>query len=201
MATLLHEERIEAVMRALLASGARSVLDLGCGPGVLLARLAREPQLERIVGLDVSAEALAAAAQALGKARGRVTLLHGSFARPDPRLAGFDAAALVETIEHINPDRLSSVERAVFGSFRPRTVVVTTPNLEYNVLYGLPDGRLRHRDHRFEWSRAKLEAWAGGVAGRNGYRVAFAAIGDPHPTLGGSTQMATFRRCAEEGIP
>lgn len=198
MTTPLHEQRIGAVVRTLRTSGARSVLDLGCGSGALLERLAREPQIERLVGVDLSAEALAAAAGALRDAGGHVTLLHGSFTRPDPRLTGFDAAALVETIEHVEPDHLSSVERAVFCHFRPVVVIVTTPNREYNALHGVPSGRRRHPDHRFEWERAKLEAWAGGLARRNGYRVAFAAVGDPHPTLGGSTQMATFCRLDAE---
>jgi len=113
---------------------------------------------------------------------------------PDARFAGFDAAALVETIEHIDAHRLSSVERAVFGSFRPATVVITTPNSEYNPIHGAPAGSFRHPDHRFEWPRAKFRDWARGVAGRNGYRAAFGDIGEPDPDLGSPTQMAVLSR-------
>lgn len=187
-------------MRELLQCGARSVLDLGCGPGELLLRLAREPQFERIVGLDISPDALQEARrllQALPRAEAkRVELIEASFATPDPRFAGFDAAAMVETLEHIDAHRLSSVELAVFGSYRPATVVVTTPNSEYNPIHGTPAGSFRHPDHRFEWTRAKFRAWARGVAGRNGYRAAFGDIGEPDADVGSSTQMAVLTRAA-----
>jgi 3' terminal RNA ribose 2'-O-methyltransferase Hen1 len=194
----LHEERLDTVLEALLRSGASSVLDLGCGTGELLARLAREGQFRRIVGIDVSLEALRAA-QALveaplGDAQARVSLLYASFAAPDCPLEGFDAAALVETIEHIDPGRLTTVEHAVFRRARPATVIVTTPNRDYNVLHGMPEDALRHPDHRFEWGRARFRGWAFGMARRNGYSAHFDDIGDVDPLLGGSTQMATFRR-------
>lgn len=183
------------MLRELLQCGARTVLDLGCGGGELLLRLSREPQFDRIVGLDVSSDALREARQLLQGAP-RVELIEGSFAVENPGLSGFDAAALVETLEHIDAQRLSSVERAVFGSFRPRTIVITTPNSEYNPIHGTPPGSFRHPDHRFEWTRAKFRAWARGVAGRNGYRAAFSDIGEPDAELGSSTQMAVLTRAA-----
>ena len=199
----LHEQRLVTVVRELRDSGARSVLDLGCGPGELLLRLAREPQFDRIVGLDVSPDALQEARrllQAMRRARaGRVELVEASFAVPDDRFAGFDAAALVEAIEHVDAHRLSNVERTVFGCFRPRTLVLTTPNSEYNPIHGTPEGAFRHPDHRFEWTRAKFRAWARGVAGRHGYRVAFGDIGEPDPVLGSSTQLAVFSRALNLG--
>jgi 3' terminal RNA ribose 2'-O-methyltransferase Hen1 len=196
----LHEERLETVVAALVRSGARSVLDLGCGAGELLVRLAREKQFLRIVGIDVSLEALlraqALVKAPLGETGSRISLLQGSFAKPDGRLEGFDAAALVETIEHIDPERLSTVEHAVFRCSRPATVIVTTPNRDYNVLHNMPEGARRHPDHRFEWGRPKFRSWAFGLAQRNGYAVQFDDIGEVDPVLGGSTQMAVFRRYA-----
>lgn len=124
----------------------------------------------------------------------RLALLQGSFTDRDERLTGFDAAVLVETIEHVNPGRLSAVEQAVFGCYRPPLVLVTTPNAEYNVLYGMRPGELRHPDHRFEWTRAKFRAWARGVGARNGYSLVISGIGQAHPTLGRETQMAHFQR-------
>lgn len=198
MATSLHEERLNTVTRHLVASGAQSVLDLGCGPGELLARLVPLVQFRRIVGIDISLESLAAARLLLGLGHdmddGRVCLLQASFAQADDRLTGFDAALLVETIEHIDPGRLSAVERAVFACYQPETVLVTTPNQEYNVLHGMRPGILRHPDHRFEWTRAKFRSWAFGISKRNGYTVAFGDIGEADPILGSSTQLATFRR-------
>ena len=193
-----HGLRLDSVLQELLRCGARSVLDLGCGGGELLLRLAREAQFCRIVGMDISAGVLRAARELLqaepGALAQRVELVEASFAVPDARFAGFDAAALVETIEHIDAHRLSSVERAVFGSFRPATVVITTPNSEYNPIHGAPAGSFRHPDHRFEWPRAKFRDWARGVAGRNGYRAAFGDIGEPDPDLGSPTQMAVLSR-------
>lgn len=193
-----HGLRLDTVLQELLRCGARSVLDLGCGGGELLLRLAREAQFCRIVGMDISVDVLRAARELLqaepGALAQRVELVEASFAVSDARFAGFDAAALVETIEHIDAHRLSSVERAVFGSFRPATVVITTPNSEYNPIHGAPAGSFRHPDHRFEWPRAKFRDWARGVAGRNGYRAAFGDIGEPDPDLGSPTQMAVLQR-------
>jgi 3' terminal RNA ribose 2'-O-methyltransferase Hen1 len=159
----------------------------------------REPAFERIVGLDVSHRALERARDRLQlesipeRQRQRVTLLHGSLLYRDKRLAGFDAAALVEVIEHLDPPRLRSFERVVFEFARPRTVVLTTPNAEYNVHFeGLGAARLRHKDHRFEWTRAELEGWAVRVAGAHGYGVRFLPVGEERPSTGAPTQMAIF---------
>jgi len=196
MSSALHEQRLDTVARELLASGARSVLDLGCGPGKLLLRLVQQPQFERIIGIDIDEHALREARLTLGLGlpdqADRVQVRYGSFEAADRDYAGFDAAALVETIEHIDPRRLSRVESAVFGSMRPATIVVTTPNHEYNVLHGMTPGRLRHPGHRFEWNRAKFQQWAQGVADRNHYAVTFLDIGPPDPLRGSSTQMARF---------
>jgi small RNA 2'-O-methyltransferase len=199
MVTELHDERLETVVQALLKSRSESVLDLGCGPGELLVRLAVEGQFKRIVGMDTSLEALADARHLLGigeydNGNSRLSLYHASFTSYVEDFAGFDAAVLVETIEHVDPNRLSSVEQAVFAGYHPQTVVVTTPNREYNVLHGLAEGVFRHRDHRFEWTRLKFRGWADGVANRHGYRVVFDDIGEVDPALGSSTQMATFSR-------
>ncbi len=195
----LDEARIGAVVSALKASGAKSVADLGCGEGKLLRAVLHEPMFERIIGLDVSHRALERARDRLQlesmpeRQRARVMLLHGSLLYRDKRLAGFDAAALVEVIEHLDPPRPRSFERVVFEFARPRTVVLTTPNAEYNVHFeGLAHGRLRHKDHRFEWTRAELEQWAARIAEAHGYRVRFLPVGEERSATGAPTQMAIF---------
>jgi 3' terminal RNA ribose 2'-O-methyltransferase Hen1 len=192
--------RVEAVVRELLASGAKRVLDLGCGEGRLLAALQREPWFQELVGVDVSLRALEVAGARLGlerlpPERRRVRLLHGALTYRDRRLGGYDAAAVVEVIEHLEPSRLGAFERVAFEHVRPATVVVTTPNAEYNARFeGLPAGAMRHPDHRFEWSRAEFAAWARGVAGRFGYALRLEGIGPEDPALGPPTQMAVFSR-------
>ena len=123
----------------------------------------------------------------------RVKLLHGALTYRDARLSGFDAAAVVEVIEHLDPPRLQAFERVLFEFARPGTVVLTTPNAEYNVRWEtLPAGKFRHRDHRFEWTRAEFPAWANSVAERFGYAVRFLPIGPEDAEVGPPTQMAVF---------
>lgn len=198
--TDMHEARLERVVAFIKATGARRVLDLGCGSGLLLHRLLLDPQFETVVGLEESGGSLMQARTMLGDfLQGnppRLTLLRGSYAdhslADKHALTGFDAAAMVETIEHVPARSLSKVELAVFARLRPRIVFMTTPNQEYNPLYGLRDGEFRDSDHRFEWNRAKFQQWCRGVAERNHYRVAFGGLGDYHADAGHSTQTALF---------
>ncbi|MFD8890280.1 3' terminal RNA ribose 2'-O-methyltransferase Hen1 [Streptomyces sp. NPDC059566] len=195
----LAVQRREAILAALRAAGAQRVLDLGCGQGQLLQALLKDPAHTEIVGMDVSVRALNIAARRLRLDRmgerqsSRLTLLQGSLAYTDKRLAGYDAAVLSEVIEHLDPERLPALEYAVFGSARPRTVLVTTPNVEYNVRWEtLPAGHVRHGDHRFEWTREEFRAWADEVARRHGYGVRYVPVGDDDPEVGPPTQMAVF---------
>lgn len=202
----LNEQRLATVLAALRGSGARSVVDLGCGEGRLLRQLLEDRQFARIVGMDVSYRALEIATDRLRldrmppMQRERIELIHGSLMYRDQRLAGFDAAAVVEVIEHLDPPRLAAFERVAFEFARPGTVVVTTPNAEYNVRWPtLPAGRFRHRDHRFEWTRQQFERWACATAERFGYAVRFTSVGPVDPTVGSPTQMGIFTRTARDG--
>ena len=195
----LAARRREAVIAALKDVGGRRVLDLGCGGGALIRPLLHDRYFTEIVGVDVSARALQYAARKLHLDRlptqvaERLTLKQGSLTYTDAALKGYDAAVLMEVIEHVDPPRLASLEHAVFGAARPRAVVVTTPNAEYNVRYEtLEAGRMRHRDHRFEWTRAEFAAWAEGVGVRRGYSVEYRAVGEVDAELGPASQMALF---------
>ncbi|MEV5105901.1 3' terminal RNA ribose 2'-O-methyltransferase Hen1 [Streptomyces massasporeus] len=197
--TPLAVQRREAIVTALRRSGAARVLDLGCGQGQLVQTLLKDPAFTEIVGVDVSMRALTIASRRLKLDRmgerqaSRVQLFQGSLAYTDVRLKGYDAAVLSEVIEHLDLPRLPALEYAVFGSARPRTVLVTTPNVEYNVRWeSLPAGHVRHGDHRFEWTRAQFRAWAEAVAERHGYGVAFEPVGPDDPEVGPPTQMAVF---------
>ena len=195
----LSGERIGAVLAAFRGAGARRVLDLGCGEGKLLRALFEDRNFEEIVGMDVSHRLLEVANRRLrlddlpDNQRGRIRLFQGSLIYRDRRLSGFDAAAVVEVVEHLDPPRLAAFERVLFEFARPLTVALTTPNAEYNALFGgLPAGRFRHRDHRFEWTREEFRAWAEGVCGRFGYGVRFVPVGPVDPGAGSPTQMGVF---------
>ncbi len=198
-------QRHGAVLAALRSAGARRVVDLGCGAGALLPALLAERSFTEVVGVDVSARALEIAARRLrldrmpDRARDRIRLLQSGLTYTDARLRGYDAAVLMEVVEHLDPDRLPALEHAVFGDARPATVVVTTPNAEFNVRYAdLPAGAFRHRDHRFEWTRQEFTDWSAGVAGRYGYDVRLLGVGEDDPEVGTPTQMAVLtRRTAE----
>ncbi len=217
----LNQQRLGAVLAALRASGARRVLDLGCGEGNLLRELLQDRRFTEIVGLDVSYRTLERARQRLRldrppetgaqafqsasappdgspaprPATDRLRLLHGALTYRDRRLEGFDAAAVVEVVEHLDPSRLAAFERVLFEYARPGSVVLTTPNREYNFRWeSLPAGRFRHRDHRFEWTRAEFRAWAEAVGLRLSYTVRFLAVGPDDPEVGPPTQMGLFTR-------
>jgi len=195
----LNQQRLGAVLAALKASGARRVLDLGCGEGQLLPLLLAEAQFGEIVGLDVSYQVLERAKDKLQldrlpeRQKARIKLLQGSLTYRDERLAGYDAAAVVEVIEHLDLPRLTAFERVLFEFAHPGTVVLTTPNAEYNVMWeSLPAGKFRHKDHRFEWTRAEFQSWADTVAARFGYAVRYLPVGPEDAEVGPPTQMAIF---------
>ena len=199
----LNEARLQAVVEALTASGAHRVADLGCGGGKLLKRLMAEKQFQEILGLDIGIRSLEIAARRLRlytlpeRQRARIKLLQGALTYRNSRIEGFDAVALVEVIEHIDPERLPSVERVLFEFAKPGLAVITTPNREYNARFeGMAPGAMRHADHRFEWTRAEFEAWANAAATRFGYTVQFAPIGELDAELGAPTQMAVFEKGA-----
>jgi 3' terminal RNA ribose 2'-O-methyltransferase Hen1 len=195
----LHTLRLNLVATKLKSLEAKSILDLGCGEGKLLRRLLADRAFERITGMDVNHRSLEIAAARLRldvmpeRQRKRIDLIQGSLLYLDKRLNGFDAAALVEVIEHLDRPRLIALERVLFEFARPRHVVITTPNREYNILFpGLPAGKMRHDDHRFEWTRAELQEWANTMAARFGYEVMIEPVGPVDAEHGAPSQMAVF---------
>ncbi len=204
----LAEQRRTAILAALRETGAARVADLGCGRGELIGELLKDNRFAELLGVDVSVRALQAANRNLRLERlpepqaARVRLTQGALTYTDARLKGFDAAVLCEVIEHLDLPRLPALEYAVFGAARPRAVVVTTPNAEYNVRWAhLPTGGTRHADHRFEWSRAEFRAWAEKVAAAYGYTVVLRQVGPEDEEVGAPTQLALFRTAADPSAP
>jgi 3' terminal RNA ribose 2'-O-methyltransferase Hen1 len=194
----LMQVRRRAVLAALAETAAARVLDLGCGSGALLADLIRDRRHTEIVGVDVSPHVLALAERRLRldrlpqRQRDRIRLWQSALTYTDDRLVGFDAAVLMEVIEHVDPPRLAALAASVFGHARPARVIVTTPNVEYNVRFATMTTPLRHADHRFEWTRAEFAAWCGQVAERYGYQVEVRGVGEDDPEVGAPTQMGVF---------
>jgi 3' terminal RNA ribose 2'-O-methyltransferase Hen1 len=197
----LNQQRMGSVLAVLRQSRAKRILDLGCGEGRLLGLLLADNSFTEITGMDVSPRILEKAADRLRldtlppRKRERIKLLQGSVMYRDARLAGYDAAAVVEVIEHLDPPRLAAFERVLFEHAKPNTVVMTTPNREYNAKFEtMTTGSFRHKDHRFEWTRAEFQAWANRVAQQNSYDVSYLPVGEEDALLGPPTQMAVFRR-------
>ncbi len=195
----LHDLRHDRVVELIREIRPKTVLDLGCGDGKLVRKLVPVAGIDRIVGMDVSyyelerAERRLKLENATPRLKERVQFLHGSLTYRDNRLQGFDLAAVVEVVEHLDPSRLAAFERVVFEHAKPRTVLLTTPNREYNEVYGIED-RLRHQDHRFEWSRAEFYSWCRQVGDQYGYRVRMEGIGEEHPDFGCPSLMGVFER-------
>lgn len=202
----LAQQRRGAVLAAVRATGARRIGDFGCGEGVLVADLLADRSVEQVVAVDVSARTLEIAARRLGldrmteQQRARLRIFQSALTYRDDRLSGLDAAVLMEVIEHVDPPRLAALERTVFSHAAPGAVIVTTPNVEYNVRFQtLPSGTKRHRDHRFEWTRAEFQAWADRVAAEHGYAVRFLPVGTDDLEVGPPTQLAAFTKVAASG--
>lgn len=197
----LNQQRMEQVAAVLKIEGAKRIVDLGCGEGSLLRVLLQDRTFEKITGVDVSYRELEKAKRRLRRElspmnqKHRVELMQGSLIYRDDRLKGYDAATVIEVIEHMDLDRLSAFERVLFEFAQPPLVIVTTPNVEFNVRFPtLPPGKLRHKDHRFEWSREDFQTWASSVCDRFGYTATFESIGFEDPDVGPPTQMTIFKQ-------
>ncbi len=195
----LHQQRLKLVLEKIKETGAKKVIDLGCGEGKLIRMMLKEKQFQNITGMDVSYSELTKCKERLHwdelapRQKARIDLFQGALTYKDKRLDGFDAAAIVEVIEHMDENRLNSFERVVFEFAKPKNVILTTPNGEYNVMYEKLDaGTMRHTDHRFEWTRKEFENWANKVAENNNYTVQFFPIGEVDEKVGAPSQMAIF---------
>lgn len=195
----VHDMRLQSVKEELLQTDAKRIADLGCGEGKLLKILLPVKQFEFILGMDVSYRSLEIVKSKLKFDRmspaqlERIQLIQGALTYRDKRLEVFDAAVLVEVIEHLDPPRLAALEKVVFEYAKPKIVIITTPNAEYNIKFpNMEAGQMRHSDHRFEWTRSEFAAWGNQVAEQYAYSVTYKPVGEEDPETGALTQMAIF---------
>lgn len=196
----LNTRRLRGVVDTLKSLDVHSVIDIGCGEGNLLSYLMKESRFQKVTGVDVSYSVLEKAKSRLkvdrmgDYMREKLELFQGSLTYKDNRFKGYDAVCVIEVIEHLDLSRLTAFERVIFEYTRPRYVVLTTPNKEYNEVYeSMAADSLRHTDHRFEWSRREFREWAEGIAAKYKYTVEFKEIGDLDEKLGSPTQMGVFK--------
>ncbi|WP_210464253.1 3' terminal RNA ribose 2'-O-methyltransferase Hen1 [Rufibacter roseolus] len=197
----LHQQRLNRAFDRLKGSGAQRVLDVGCGEGKLLRLLLKDGQFTKITGMDVSFGELQKAKEnfhldeASPAFKERLSLFQGSVTYLDERLLGYDALALVEVIEHLDEERLPTMEQVIFGYASPSTVVLSTPNADYNVVFDrMAPEAFRHQDHRFEWTRSQFSQWCAQVSEKYGYEVQIESVGPEEPAVGAPSQLATFKK-------
>ncbi|BAZ39076.1 hypothetical protein NIES4101_50280 [Calothrix sp. NIES-4101] len=202
----LNKQRMLAVVETLKANNVKQVIDLGCGEGTLLRYLLKELCFGKITGVDVSYRALEIAKERIDKLHlprhqwDKLQIFQGALTYQDKRFQNYDAITLIEVIEHLDLQRLHALERVIFEFSHPHLVIVTTPNIEYNIKFeNLPAGKFRHKDHRFEWTRREFQDWANLVAEKFSYTVSFQTIGDNDLEVGSPTQMAVFN-ISQSGI-
>ena len=195
----LNQQRLEKVADTLEVYNVKRIIDLGCGEGKLIKRLLQNKSLQTITGVDVAYRELEIAKKRLKldnlpfHLHDKVKLIQGSLIYRDKRFQGYDAATVIEVIEHLDLNRLTALEKVLFEFAQPKLVIVTTPNIEYNIRFeSLPSDKLRHRDHRFEWTRQEFQNWANNVAEKFNYQVNFEGIGEEDNEVGTPTQMAVF---------
>lgn len=197
----LNKLRMNAVVEAILNTNTSKIIDLGCGEGKLIGKIINNNHINKITGVDISYSQLERAKKRLRldelapNRRDKVKLIQGSLTYIDERFQGYDLATLIEVIEHIDYDRLWMLEKNIFENARPKFVIVTTPNKEYNEYYGMKESNLRHPDHRFEWSRNEFESWCLRITKEYRYDVTFKEIGETIDQIGAPTQMGVFALC------
>ncbi len=203
----LNKQRIACVVdyvNEVLASdsSAKRLIDLGCGEGQVLQALLKHTALSEMVGVDVSSHELERAERRLKLERmpeyqqRRLQLHQSSALYSDSRLHGADMVILVEVIEHLEPYQLERLARVVFGEMQAKRLWISTPNREYNSVFGMHPAHLRHSDHRFEWTRAEFQSWCQGQAMTYGYTVSFGGIGPEDAQHGHPTQWARFKEAS-----
>ncbi|QRV75005.1 methyltransferase domain protein [Ceratobasidium sp. AG-Ba] len=143
-----------------------------------------------------------------------VSVWEGSLGVINPEFSGFDAIVSTEVIEHVPKSILPAFSHVLLGRYRPRLLILTTPNYTFNARFHPPgvarkgfldptgetDRVFRHSDHKREWTVPEFTEWCHEAANRFEYDVTLDGVGvptEPDPfgrELGYASQTAVFVR-------
>ena len=190
--TSLNTMRYEAIVNQVKQLQHSIVIDMGAGEGKLTEQLAQIKTIDKLYAVDPSNAALMKMTKRFSDAEFSVTptIQWGSLYYEEDNFRKADVFILCEVIEHINEDRLPQLMHLITDTYAPKSIIITTPNAEYNRVYELQ--QMRHDDHRFEWTRAQFKAWCSKVSPQ--YELHFEGIGVEHPAYGTPTQMCVMTR-------
>jgi len=181
--------------------------DFGCAEGGFVTRLKKLPYLTTLYAVDISDSSLDECQERAAPIPwdiifGRfvsleLSVVKADITKNDPLFQNLDAITCIELIEHLPAEQLKCFPATVFGFFKPRIVIISTPNREFNVLFPtLKDGRFRHWDHKFEWTRDQFQPWCHDICKSYGYTVEFSGVGQTSDQtthhVGFCTQIAIF---------
>jgi len=221
------EERRNRVINILKEHHCHHILDLGCGEGRLFQAMKFMPEFRRLVGLDIDIAEIWKSFERVGPMTYHifredppeepleVAIFCGDLTKPFPTLQkeNCDAITMVEVIEHLPADALENLPFVLFGFYRPRVIVISTPNREYNkCIKGFDLNTFRHHDHKFEWTREEFQNWCEvQISNYEGYEVSYQTVGRLHSAAeedffsvkdhGRCTQIAVFKRKPDAAGP
>ncbi|WP_310831561.1 3' terminal RNA ribose 2'-O-methyltransferase Hen1 [Paenibacillus pedocola] len=196
----LNDLRYAAIAAAVEELYAKAtIVDFGSGEGKLSAKLSSVPGVREIKAVEPSAASQLRAMDRFAKLADKPGIIvpdpvTGSLFYFDESLRGKDVMILCEVIEHIDEYRLARVMENIFAEYAPKTLIVTTPNKDYNAVYEMEQEELRHGDHRFEWGRKAFSVWCARWTETFDYTAELTGIGEGSVEFGYPTQMAIFTK-------
>lgn len=196
-----NQMRRSAISDVIAASGAKTIIDLGCGDGSFVFSLHGQNRYEKLAGMDASAQNIENARKKFDSPffhrRKSPEFFIGSITYRDKRISGYDAVILSEVIEHFEPERMDGVMRNILGEARPKLFVMTTPNKAYNQEFPfLEAGEFRHPDHRHEFGEDEFISFCEKYAAVFGYDLEISHVGVELSRIGSPTFMGIFKKCA-----
>jgi len=140
-----------------------SVLDFGCGPGFLWDHIRALQCLWRYTGIDFSRVSVATLVRRAVHESRFAGALHVRSLPVDLPDAAFDAAFMIEVVEHISDDQLDAALAETRRLLKPGgKLVITTPNdedLSLSTKFCPDCGSVFHEwQHVRSWSAASLSA-------------------------------------------